>query len=196
MHKAWKKYQNTVYWVDVNFALKKGSKFYQTRSNGITLHETLPACCIPKVVRMENRRNHIRVSICVTSASSEDFLETWLDERIGFRSCSTTKRKPQGEVRRELAGSSPRIVPVERRNWIDIEPGKHSLFEYEVSKKVIYLLRHSQQVHREEDGAVLFWRMKENLQSQFPQSIHWSDDRWKACLAARGGGKKETSVLY
>ena len=28
--------------------------------------------------------------------------------------------------------------------------------------------------------------MKENLQNQFPQSIHWSDERWKACLAAGG----------
>ena len=46
------------------------------------------------------------------------------------------------------------------------------------------------QVHREEDGAVHFWRIKENLQNQFPQSIHWSDDRWKACLAAGGGAKR------
>ena len=46
------------------------------------------------------------------------------------------------------------------RNWIDIEPGKYSLSAYEVSKKVIHLLRHSQQVHREEDGAVHFWRIK------------------------------------
>ena len=53
MHKAWKKHQNTVYWVDINIALKKGLKFYQTRSNVIILHETLPAYCIPKVVRME-----------------------------------------------------------------------------------------------------------------------------------------------
>ena len=53
MHKAWKKHQNTVYWVDINFALKKGLKFYQTRSNASILHKTLPACCIPKVVRME-----------------------------------------------------------------------------------------------------------------------------------------------
>ena len=28
-------------------------KFYQTRPNAIFLHETLPAYCIPKVVRME-----------------------------------------------------------------------------------------------------------------------------------------------
>ena len=55
---------------------------------------------------------------------------------------------------------------------------------------MIHLLRHSQQVHREEDGAVHFWRLKENLQNQFPQSIHWSDDRWKACLAEGGGSKR------
>ena len=53
MHKAWKKHQNAVCWVDINLALKKGLKLYQTRSNAIILHETLPANCIPKVVRME-----------------------------------------------------------------------------------------------------------------------------------------------
>ena len=52
MHKAWKKHQNTVYWVDINLAVRKGLKFYQTRSNAIILHETLPAYCIPKVVRI------------------------------------------------------------------------------------------------------------------------------------------------
>ena len=77
-----------------------------------------------------------------------------------------------------------------RRNWIDIEPGKHSLSAYEVSRKVIHLLRHSQQVHREEDGAFHFWRIKENPQSQFPQIPYWSDDRWKACLSAGGGAKR------
>ena len=100
---------------------------------------------------------------------------------------SKAKAKPQS---REPAGSSSRIVPMERRNWIDIEPGKHSLSEYELSKKVIHLLRHSQKVHREEDEAVHFWRIKENLQNPFPQPIHWSDSRWKACLAAAGGGAK------
>ena len=53
MLKAWKKHQNTVYWVDINLALKKGLKFYQTRSNAIILHESLPAYCIPIVFRME-----------------------------------------------------------------------------------------------------------------------------------------------
>ena len=47
-HKAWNKHQNTLYWIDINFALKKGLKFYQTRSNAIILYNTLPAYCIPK----------------------------------------------------------------------------------------------------------------------------------------------------
>ena len=71
MHKAWKKHQNTVYWVDIDLALKKGLKLYQTRSNAIILHETLPAYCIPKVVRMETGEG-----ICVTSVSSKDLIET------------------------------------------------------------------------------------------------------------------------
>ena len=69
-------------------------------------------------------------------------------------------------------------------SWVRISHG------YDVSKKVTFLLRHSQQMHREEDGAIHFWRIKEHLRNQFPQSIHWPDDRWKACLAAGGGAKR------
>ena len=53
LHNAWKRHQDAVYWVDINLAVKKGLTFYQTRSNAIILHETFPAYCIPKVVRME-----------------------------------------------------------------------------------------------------------------------------------------------
>ena len=53
MHTAWKIHQNTVYWVDIRLAQKKGLKFYQTRSNAIILHDTLPAYFIPKAVQME-----------------------------------------------------------------------------------------------------------------------------------------------
>ena len=105
----------------------------------------------------------------------------------GFTYRSKAKAKPQ---RREPAGYSPRIIPMNTRNWIDIDTGKHSLSAYEISKKVTYLLRHSQQVHREEDGAVHFWVIGRDLQSQFTQTPHWSDDKWKACLAAGGGAKR------
>ena len=76
------------------------------------------------------------------------------------------------------------------RKWIDIEPAEPSFSAYEVSKKVINLLRHNLTVQREDDGAVQFWRIKFHLRNQFSQIPYWSDDRWKACLAARGGPKR------
>ena len=104
-----------------------------------------------------------------------------------FACRSKAKAKPQ---RREPAGSSPRIVSIGKRTWTDIEPGKYSFSDYEVSKKVMYLLRHSQKVHREKDGAVYFWRLEENLQNQFPHSPRWSDSKLKVCLAGGGGNKR------
>ena len=107
-----------------------------------------------------------------------------------FAARSKAKAKPQ---RREPVDHSPSIIPMNERKWIDIEPGNSSLSAYEISKKVIHLLRHAQKVHREEDGAVHFWRIKEHLQNKFPQIPHWSDDRWKACLASGGAAKRTIS---
>ena len=53
LHSAWKKHQDAVFWVDINLAIRKGLTFYQTRSNAIILQGTLPAYCIPKVVRLK-----------------------------------------------------------------------------------------------------------------------------------------------
>ena len=52
MHSAWKKHHDAVFWVNIDLAITKGLTFYQTRSNAIILQGTLPACCIPKVVRL------------------------------------------------------------------------------------------------------------------------------------------------
>ena len=55
---------------------------------------------------------------------------------------------------------------------------------------MISLLRHNQTVQRETDGAIEFHRIKFYLRSHSSQVQHWSDDRWKACLAAGGGSKR------
>ena len=107
-----------------------------------------------------------------------------------FAARSKAKAKPQ---RREPV-DLPSIIPMNERKWIDIEPKESSLSAYEVSKKVIHLLRHCQTVQREDDGAVQFWKNKNFLQNQFPQVLYWSDDRWKACLAAGGGVKRKKST--
>ena len=103
-----------------------------------------------------------------------------------FADRSKAKAKPQ---RREPV-ALPSIIPMNERKWIDIEPGESSLSAYEISKKVINLLRHSQTVQREDDGAVQFWRIKFHLRNHHSQIQVWSDDRWKACLAAGGGAKR------
>ena len=99
---------------------------------------------------------------------------------------SKAKAKPQIREPVDL----PSIIPISERKSIDSEPAEPSLSAYEISKKVIHLLRHCQTVQREDDGAVQFWRIKNFLQNQFPQVPFWSDDRWKACLAAAGGVKR------
>ena len=50
--KVWKKHKNTVCWVDIKLAQKKGFKFYQTRSNPSILYDTLPPHRIPKAIMM------------------------------------------------------------------------------------------------------------------------------------------------
>ena len=57
LHSAWKRHQYAVYWVDINLAIRKGLTFYQTRSNAIILQGTLPASCIPKVVRLKMEKS-------------------------------------------------------------------------------------------------------------------------------------------
>ena len=70
-----------------------------------------------------------------------------------FASRSKAKAKPQ---RRESTSSSTRTIPIGERIWTDVERGEYSISDYEVSKKLIHLLRHGS-LHRENDGAIEFW---------------------------------------
>ena len=66
------------------------------------------------------------------------------------------KSKPQPRV---LVGTTA-TIPIHERRWIDIEPSKQNLASYDLSKKVINLLRHNQTLQREEDGAIEFYKIK------------------------------------
>ena len=98
---------------------------------------------------------------------------------------SKAKAKPQP---RESSGTT--IIPLCERKWIDIEPSKQDLESYDLSKKVINLLRHNQKLHREEDRAIQFYKIKFHLRDYHLPIQNWSDDRWIACLAAGGGLKR------
>ena len=101
------------------------------------------------------------------------------------------QRQKQNHKKREPV-DLPSIIPMHERKWIDIEPSEQNLASYDLSKKVINLLRHNQKLHREKVGAVEFYRIKFHLRNQFSQVQDWSDERWKACLAAGGGSKRRS----
>ena len=69
-----------------------------------------------------------------------------------------------------------------------LEPGKPSLSDYPLSKKLINLLRHGT-LPREDDGAIVFWRIKDYLRNYFVHSRVGSCEKWKSFME-RGGGNK------
>ena len=97
LHKAWKRHQDAVYWVDINLAIEKGLTFYQTRSNAIILQETLPAYCIPKVVRLKTGEvSYEKVYMSPRPPPKISLKHEWKRE-LG----SEVARRPEGKVARQ-----------------------------------------------------------------------------------------------
>ena len=47
-------HQNTMYWVNLMLVSRKGLTLYQTKSNAIIFHDTIPSYCVEKVVTMKS----------------------------------------------------------------------------------------------------------------------------------------------
>ena len=84
-------------------------------------------------------------------------------EEFAFASRSRAEAKPR---RPSTTCSSSRTVHILERKWIDIEPGAPSDQAYPVAKRKNTLLRHGE-LPREEDGAIEFWRLKDDLRNKF-----------------------------
>ena len=65
----------------------------------------------------------------------------------------------------------------------------------QVAKRSNTLLRHGQ-LPREEDGAIEFWRIKDDLRNEFEYPQHWSDEIWKSKMARRRRQQEKISILY
>ena len=63
--------QNTVYSCNLKVAQKKGLQFYQTRSNAIILHNSLPTTCIEKSGILEVRRRIVQHSVSVSKITAK-----------------------------------------------------------------------------------------------------------------------------
>ena len=122
----------------------------------------------------------------IDKESDDNEQETWNEDG----SICVCKPKAKAKPRRPSTScSSSRTVPILERTWIDIELGAQSNQAYPVAKRLNTLLRHGD-LPREEDGAIEFWRLKDDLRNKFEYSPqHWSDDVWKSKMA---GGRKAT----
>ena len=100
---------------------------------------------------------------------------------------SKAKSKPQPRV---LVGTTA-TIPIHERRWIDIEPSKTKSFEESDQS--------SSTQSNVTEGRRIEQLNSTKSNSIFEIIIHkykfWSDDRWKACLAAGGGSKRRISVL-
>ena len=103
--------------------------------------------------------------------------------------CSQVKGKSKNHNRENLLVQQ-QPYQCKKEDGLTLSHQNKVLAAYDLSKKVISLLRHNQTVQREKDGAIEFYRIKFYLRNHSSQVQHWSDDRWKACLAAGGGSKR------
>ena len=111
LHSAWKKHQNAVFWVDIDLAIQKGLTFYQTRSNAIILQGTLPAYCIPKVVRLKTgevlyEKTYMSPRPLPKISLRHDHDWTRGNDKLG----STVEQQPVGKIVRQSCGEVQRTA--------------------------------------------------------------------------------------
>ena len=121
MHSAWKKHQDAVFWVDINLAIQKGGlTFYQTRSNAIILQGTLPAYCIPKVMRLKTGEVLYEKSYMsprpppkISLRHDHDWTkgEVQLGSTVDQQPEGKVVRQSRGEVQHETFSTNPKTNP-------------------------------------------------------------------------------------
>ena len=84
--------------------------------------------------------NYIKYNTQNLASSQEEEDVPASTEVVAARSKAKSKPKPR-------ESTDMTTIPLNERVWIDIEPSKQDLESYNLSKKVINLLRHNQNLH-------------------------------------------------
>ena len=131
--KTWKRLQDTVYWVDIQLAQRKGLKFYQARSKSFILHETLPAYCISKVVVMNSEEIiYQKVYVSPRPPPKISYKDHWRNklasEVAGSSKDTQIQPKPKTQLSRTLrpVGGQESTKEIEKGTLFDHEDVKHS----------------------------------------------------------------------
>ena len=107
MHKAWKRHQDAVFWVDIDLGIKEGLVFYETSSNAIILQRTLPAHCIVKVERLKTGEKLYEIQYLSPRPPPKISLEHDLNWTKGNdQSGSTVEHQPVGKLVQQSLGEA------------------------------------------------------------------------------------------
>ena len=106
MHKAWKRHQDAVFWVDIDLGIKEGLVFYQTRSNAIILQGTLPAHCIVKVERLKTGEKLYERQYLSPRPPPKISLKHDLNWTKGNDQGSTVEHQPVGKLVQQSLGEA------------------------------------------------------------------------------------------
>ena len=104
----WKRHQETAYCVDCQLAQRRGLKFYQTRSNAIILHDSLPASCISKVVVMKSEEIMYQIVFLLPRPPPKiSYKDNWmneLDSEVAGSSKDTQRIQPKPKTQLSSTG--------------------------------------------------------------------------------------------
>ena len=136
-------------------------------------------------------------------------VDNFVREAMHIQEEEKASGKPAAKVRPTLKPSSisdVNSVPIGQRKWIDIETQESNVpYCFQASKFITRLLRHSQEVHREADGAVHYDQVideckrmqsdnteywSDEMKKDFVNAPYWSIEKWVSVLAKGGGQKK------
>ena len=107
IHKAWKRHQDAVFWVDIDLGIKEGLVFYQTRSNAIIRQGTPPAHCVVKVERLKTGEKLYERQYLSPRPPPKIFLKHDLNWTKGNdQSGSTVEHQPVGKLVQQSLGET------------------------------------------------------------------------------------------
>ena len=126
LQNAWKRHQDTVFWVDIDLGIREGLMFYQTRSNAIILQGTLPAHCIVRAERLRNGEKLYERQYLSPRPPPKISLKHDLNWSKGNDQGSTVEHRPVRKIVQQSLGEtlqSGSSKPTQSLNPLKIERG-------------------------------------------------------------------------
>ena len=115
----WKVHQNSVYWVDIRLAQRKGLKFFQTKWNAIILYDTLPPICIERLVSTKTQEVvYNKIYRSPRPVPTVTLSDNWQKDWNSDAAASSSSTQPTQSKRNQLAST---VWPVTLKNRVGFD---------------------------------------------------------------------------